>query len=104
MVVDYVARRTHQKPFRMSNLLLDPLVQPEPDRQIFPFHLEHAGLRKGYTLFVETEEARREWLTAIKDQSAVRRVVLENNAVSAPPTPLPPSLAGPSIVSSGRTR
>lgn len=88
MVVDYARRN----PLRASmGGLLEPLVQP--GRDIFAFHLEHRGLGKQYSLYVESEQGRREWLACIRDQVTIRRV---HNAVR-PRSPARMSLSAPSL-------
>jgi hypothetical protein len=84
MIIDY----TRSKPLRPSNIL-DPLIQP--DRTIFPFHIEHKASAKGYSLYVENDKegkegnpSRKEWLAAIKDQIMVRNVANESGAVRFP--------------------
>lgn len=83
MIIDYARSR----PLRPSNIL-DPLLQP--DRTIFPFHIEHKASAKGYSLYVEFDKesknplgnpSRKDWLAAIKDQIMVRNVANESGAV-----------------------
>lgn len=74
MIVDYQRR----KPFKVSNLL-EPITQPE--RDVFGFHFEHRGLRKGYSVYLESEGERKDWVEKIREQVGVRKVVLESNPV-----------------------
>ncbi|CED84061.1 RhoGEF GTPase [Phaffia rhodozyma] len=74
MIVDY----QRKKPIKLSTIL-EPLVQP--DRTVYPFHIEHKGNGQAYSLYVDTVASRKEWVSRLKHQITVRKVTSENNAL-----------------------